>query len=40
MWIGPDHCYGNKCQYGHCNPLAVGYECKCKDGYKGKYCKG
>lgn len=37
---GADHCYGNKCHYGSCNPLSEGYECQCNHGYKGKYCQG
>lgn len=37
---GSDHCYGNKCEYGDCQQLTVGYQCNCKNGYKGKYCKG
>lgn len=40
LYSGLDHCYGNECQYGECNALKIGYECKCKDGYKGKYCQG
>lgn len=40
LLLGLDHCYGNKCEYGECNALPMGYQCKCKDGYKGKYCQG
>lgn len=40
LFTGLDHCYGNKCQYGECNPLEIGYECKCLKGHKGKYCQG
>lgn len=35
-----DYCYGHLCKHGYCDPLESGYQCKCKDGYKGKYCQG
>lgn len=35
-----DYCYDHQCQHGHCHALKDGYQCKCKDGYKGKYCQG
>lgn len=38
--VDVDRCYENKCAYGYCHPTEHGYECQCKDGYKGEYCQG
>lgn len=35
-----DKCHENKCLHGYCNPTLHGYECQCKEGYKGEYCQG
>lgn len=34
-----DTCYGHKCDHGYCNPTKGGYECQCKHGFKGQYCR-